>query len=144
MDSSKQGQRHLYLTSVKTEEAVDHDRQGTTGTGFGHRAAAREQFWRTGKRRMGKGEEYQTDSMASRLMVDGGRVRKVTYMSPHGESSESNWPQALVLQPVQNDHALQDKGQSHHKQVGHVVQLGTPVINGTGLYVNSFKATLVQ
>ena len=60
----------------------------------------------------------------------------MTYVPPHGEASESNWPQALLLQPVQDHHALQDEGQAHHKQVRHMVQLGTPVTDGTGLYVN--------
>ena len=35
----------IILTSVKLLEAVDQERQGTTATAFGQRAAASEQFY---------------------------------------------------------------------------------------------------
>ena len=34
----------IWYTSVKTEEAVDHDKHGTTATGLGQRQAVREAF----------------------------------------------------------------------------------------------------
>ena len=44
-------------------------------------------------------------------------------MSSHGESSEAHRPKALPLQPVHDDHTLQNQSHPHDKQVRYILHL---------------------
>ena len=46
-----------------------------------------------------------------------------THVSSHGDAGETDRPQSLALQPAEQHHTLQHQCQSHHKEVGDVVEL---------------------
>lgn len=97
---------------MKTQEAVHQERQGTTATGLGHREAAREAFCE------GKG--------GSEWVHWPQQCGPVTDMSSHGHASEPDRPKPLPLQPGEQQLALENQRQTHHKEVRHVVELGAP------------------